>query len=216
MEPPVSDMGELGPVRCKRCKAYMCPFMAFIDNGKRFQCPFCEDITSVPDPYFAHLDHMGRRTDIYERPELSLGSYEFTATKDYCRQQQLPQTPAFIFALDVSLNSVRSGLLHILCPYLKDVVLPRLAPDTRVGFVTYDRELHFYNCRGTLAAPQMMVVSDLGSDGGENEVFVPMVEGFLVKLNEAKTVVELLLGRTLQQTVQIFLAQFYLKKTIIR
>ena len=32
-EPPVADLGELGPVRCKRCKAYMSPFMSFIDNG---------------------------------------------------------------------------------------------------------------------------------------------------------------------------------------
>ena len=36
-EPPLSDLGELGPTRCKRCKAYMCPFMVFIDSGKRFQ-----------------------------------------------------------------------------------------------------------------------------------------------------------------------------------
>lgn len=195
LEPPVSDTGEQGPVRCKRCKAYMCPFMQFIDNGKRFQCPFCEDVTSTPEHYFSHLDHMGRRLDVYERAELSLGSYEFTATKEYCRQQQLPQTPAFIFAIDVSLSSVRSGLLHILCPYIKDVILPSLAPETRVGFITYDRELHFYNCRATLAAPQMMIVSDLGGPdaSAENEVFVPMVDGFLVKLSESKTVVELLL-----------------------
>lgn len=192
----MSDTGEQGPVRCKRCKAYMCPFMQFIDNGKRFQCPFCEDVTSTPEHYFSHLDHMGRRLDVYERAELSLGSYEFTATKEYCRQQQLPQTPAFIFAIDVSLSSVRSGLLHVLCPYIKDVVLPSLAPETRVGFITYDRELHFYNCRATLAAPQMMIVSDLGGPdaSAENEVFVPMVDGFLVKLSESKAVVELLLG----------------------
>ena len=34
-------MGEIGPVRCKRCKAYMNPFMLFIDGGRRFQCVFC-------------------------------------------------------------------------------------------------------------------------------------------------------------------------------
>ena len=35
-EPPIANMGELGPVRCKRCKAYMCPFMQFIDGGRRY------------------------------------------------------------------------------------------------------------------------------------------------------------------------------------
>ena len=28
---------------------------------------------------------MGRRLDHYEKPELSLGSYEYVATLDYCR-----------------------------------------------------------------------------------------------------------------------------------
>ena len=42
IEPPVSDFGESGPVRCVRCKAYMCPFMQFIDGGRRFQCVFCK------------------------------------------------------------------------------------------------------------------------------------------------------------------------------
>ncbi len=41
-EPPVSDFGPTGPVRCIRCKAYMCPYMQFIDGGRRFQCVFCK------------------------------------------------------------------------------------------------------------------------------------------------------------------------------
>lgn len=40
---------------------------------------------AVPVTFFQHLDHMGRRVDFYERPELSLGSYEFAATLDYCK-----------------------------------------------------------------------------------------------------------------------------------
>lgn len=39
----------------------------------------------VPTEYFKHLDHTGQREDKYERPELVLGTYEFVATKDYCR-----------------------------------------------------------------------------------------------------------------------------------
>jgi len=38
---PVVDLGQMGPVRCNRCKAYMCPFMVFIDGGRKFQCSFC-------------------------------------------------------------------------------------------------------------------------------------------------------------------------------
>lgn len=37
--------GETGPVRCNRCKAYMCPFMQFIEGGRRFQCGFCNCVS---------------------------------------------------------------------------------------------------------------------------------------------------------------------------
>lgn len=33
--------GVNGPVRCNRCKAYMNPFMQFIDGGRRFVCNIC-------------------------------------------------------------------------------------------------------------------------------------------------------------------------------
>lgn len=50
-EPPVIDFAALtgsptmGPVRCSRCKAYMCPNMKFIDAGRHFKCAFCKATT---------------------------------------------------------------------------------------------------------------------------------------------------------------------------
>ena len=55
IEPPVTDFGPSGPVRCMRCKAYMCSLMQFIDGGRRFQCGFCKATTEVPAEYFQHL-----------------------------------------------------------------------------------------------------------------------------------------------------------------
>lgn len=43
--PPIVDFGEMGPIRCIRCKAYMCPNMQFIDAGRRFQCLLCRVTT---------------------------------------------------------------------------------------------------------------------------------------------------------------------------
>ena len=43
------------------------------------------NLFTVPQDYFCHLDHQGRRVDMYERPELCFGSYEFIATIDYCK-----------------------------------------------------------------------------------------------------------------------------------
>ncbi len=50
--------------------------------------------------------------------------------------------------------------------------------------MTYDRVLHFYNVKANMAQPQMMVMTDV------DDVFVPMVDGFLVDIAEARTLLE--------------------------
>ncbi|XP_036193017.1 protein transport protein Sec24C isoform X2 [Myotis myotis] len=193
--PYLVDHGESGPLRCNRCKAYMCPFMQFVEGGRRFQCCFCSCINDVPPQYFQHLDHTGKRVDAYDRPELSLGSYEFLATVDYCKNNKFPSPPAFIFMIDVSYNAIRSGLVRLLCEELKSLLdfLPREGgaeeSAIRVGFVTYNKVLHFYNVKSSLAQPQMMVVSDVA------DMFVPLLDGFLVNVNESRAVIISLLDQ---------------------
>uniref|UniRef100_A0AAR2JA92 SEC24 homolog C, COPII coat complex component n=1 Tax=Pygocentrus nattereri TaxID=42514 RepID=A0AAR2JA92_PYGNA len=193
--PYIVDHGESGPIRCNRCKAYMCPYMQFIEGGRRFQCGFCSCVTEVPPHYFQHLDHTGKRVDCYDRPELSLGSYEFLATVDYCKNNKIPQPPAFIFLIDVSYNAVKNGMVRIVCQELKTLLdyLPRENPDVqsniRVGFATYNKVLHFYNVKASLAQPQMMVVSDVA------DMFVPLLDGFLVNVSESRVVIESLLDQ---------------------
>ncbi|XP_046904883.1 protein transport protein Sec24D [Hypomesus transpacificus] len=184
----VVNHGETGPIRCNRCKAYMCPYMQFIDGGRRFQCGFCACVNEVPVFYFQHLDHMGRRVDFYEKPELSLGSYEFAATMDYCKNNKPTSPPAYIFMIDVSYANIKSGLVRLVCDELK-TLLDRLPKEegensvVKVGFVTYNKILHFYNVKSTLAQPQMMVVSDTA------EVFLPLLDGFLVNFHESRAVI---------------------------
>ena len=136
-------------------------------NFFRFHCPFCKATTELPPEYFVHLDHTGVRLDKYQRPELWLGSYEFVGTKEYCRNNTFPKPPAFVFVIDVSYNNVKSGLVHLLCQNMKNILkhLPREVGAersvVRVGFITYSNEVHFYNIKSTLAQPQMMVVGDV-------------------------------------------------------
>lgn len=200
----ISDLGPQGPVRCIRCKAYMNPFMNFVDGGRRFQCPLCSGLTEVSPEYFSHLDHTGRRIDAIQRPELCLGSYELLATAEYCKNNELPQAPAFVFLIDVSQSAIRSGLVQLFCSQFINTILPNLPkeiyePDKtvssmRIGFVTYDQHLHFYgltldpppashndlsvpngvSSSFTYGKPQMHIVADI------DDVFVPAVEGFLI------------------------------------
>lgn len=63
--PPIVDFGEIGPIRCIRCKAYMCPFMQFIDAGRRFQCLLCKattEGTNIIILSFLNLGFRNRRT----------------------------------------------------------------------------------------------------------------------------------------------------------
>ncbi|PIO36152.1 hypothetical protein AB205_0039600 [Aquarana catesbeiana] len=151
--------------------------------------------TYIPPFYFQHLDHIGRRVDHYERPELSLGSYEYVASLDYCKQKKPPNPPAFIFMIDVSYSNIKSGVVRLICEELKTLLdkLPREenaeSSAIRVGFVTYDKVLHFYNVNANLAQPQMMVVTDVA------EVFLPLLDGFLVNFNESRSVINNLLGQ---------------------
>lgn len=39
---PLIDNGEDGPIRCRRCKGYINPGVAFIDGGRRFICNLCK------------------------------------------------------------------------------------------------------------------------------------------------------------------------------
>ncbi|KAM9400219.1 protein transport protein Sec24D-like isoform 1-T2 [Salvelinus alpinus] len=191
----VVNHGETGPIRCNRCKAYMCPYMQFMDGGRRYQCGFCNCVNEVPAFYFQHLDHMGRRVDFYERPELSLGSYEFAATLDYCKNNKPASPPAYIFMIDVSYANIKSGLVRLVCDELKTLLdnLPREdgaeSLMLKVGFVTYNKILHFYNVKSALAQPQMMVVSDTA------EMFVPLLDGFLVNFQESRAVINNLLDQ---------------------
>merc|ERR1711953_1114600 len=93
---------------------------------------------------------MGQRMDKMQRPELCRGSYEFVATKEYCKNDRLPEPPGFIFAIDVSYNSIRTGLVNMVCNIIPSVLdsLPRdengVCP-VKVGFLTYGHTILFFN-----------------------------------------------------------------------
>jgi protein transport protein SEC24 len=192
---PIVDLGPTGPVRCLRCKAYMSPFMTFTDGGKRFQCSFCKANTEVPQEYFQHLDHTGQRMDKYERPELCLGTYDIVATKDYCRDNVFPKPPGILFAIDVSYPMVKEGIVALVCQNMKEILksLPvdeaagHTTSNMKVGFMTYDSKINFYNCNAALAQPQQMTVGDV------DDMFVPLAQGLMVDLEKSEAVIDSLL-----------------------
>jgi protein transport protein SEC24 len=48
---PYIDYGEEGPFRCYRCKAYVNPYMTFVEGGIKSVCNLCSYINEVPINY---------------------------------------------------------------------------------------------------------------------------------------------------------------------
>ncbi|KAK3674511.1 COPII coat Sec23p-Sfb3p heterodimer component [Recurvomyces mirabilis] len=173
---PVLDFGELGPPRCRRCRAYINPFMIFSNGGSRMTCNLCAHPNEVAPEYFAPTDPQGVRVDRAERPELQLGTCEFLVPKEYWSKEPVPMR--YLFLLDVSAEAYNRGFLQGVCDGVlaaifgdeedaatkgvdPDVRPSKVPADARVGFMTFDREVHFYDVSASVAAPQQLVVSDL-------------------------------------------------------
>jgi protein transport protein SEC24 len=142
----VVDFGESGPVRCAapHCKAYINPFMRFIDQGSRFVCNLCGHTSETPQAYQCNLGPDGRRRDADSRPELSRGTIEFVAPKEY--QVRPPMPPVFFFLIDVSMTAVSSGAVAAACSAVNHALADLgEGPQTRVGIATFDSTIHFYN-----------------------------------------------------------------------
>lgn len=175
--------GNAGIIRCKRCRTYINAFVTWVENGRRWRCNICAQLNDCPSTYFCHLDENGNRRDKPQRPELSKGVVEFIAPAEYMVRP--PQAPTYFFVLDVSAAAVRSGMLQSAADSIRRSLddLPGRGR-TKIGFITYDNSVHYYNLNADLSAPQMMVVSDL------KELFVPLPDHLLVNVKESRAVVE--------------------------
>ncbi len=155
---PVLDFGDTGPPRCRRCRAYMNPFMIFRSGGNKFVCNLCTYPNDTPPEYFCATSPQGIRVDRDQRPELCRGTVEFVVPKEYWTKE--PVGLRWLFLIDVTQESFNKGFLEAFCEGIlgalygadeneeKDEngdVKRRIPPNARVGFVSFDKEVHFYN-----------------------------------------------------------------------
>lgn len=153
LEIPVLDFGEVGPPRCHRCRAYINPFMVFRNGGNKFVCNMCNYANDVPAEYFSATTPQGARLDREQRPELMRGTVEFLVPKEYWSKQ--PVGLRWLFLIDVGQESFNKGFLEAFCEGVmaalygdegEDGEVKRKIPEgAKVGFVTFDKDIHFYN-----------------------------------------------------------------------
>ncbi|XP_033949101.1 protein transport protein Sec24B isoform X3 [Pseudochaenichthys georgianus] len=171
-------------VRCRSCRTYINPFVTFLDQ-RRWKCNLCYRVNDVPDE-FMYNPVTRSYGEPHKRPEVQNATVEFIASSDYMLRP--PQPAAYLFVLDVSHNAVESGYLKYFCESLLDN-MDKLPGDTRtrVGFLSFDSTIHFYNLQEGLSMPQMLVVSDI------DDVFIPSHDSLMVNMKESKELVKDLL-----------------------
>lgn len=126
---------------------------------------------SVAPRYFSNLDANFMRLDHLERPELNRGIVDFVVPEDYWAQNpqkglsasylqvgpsetgsRRPMPMNYIFAFDVSHDSVTTGFLKSACDAIRRVLFgdadmslePCFPPESRLAIITYDHTIHFY------------------------------------------------------------------------
>ncbi|KAJ8596156.1 beta-sandwich domain of Sec23/24 [Rhizopogon salebrosus TDB-379] len=221
---PVVDCGSAGPPRCEECRGYINPWCTWTAGGCRWKCNMCNHETQVSADYFSNLDANLIPMDLPNRPELNKGTIDFVVSgKEYLAPPPLPRMSSsyfsvdppssqprepkpldYLFALDVSVDAVRSGFLKSVCVVLRDLLYGGTSHDgiesessfprgCRLAILTYDTSLHFYNLSPASPLASMMVVSDL------DEIFVPLREGLFVDPWESRVAIEGLLEALLDR-----------------
>ena len=79
--------------------------------------------------------------------------YDITDSLAMLQNNTFPRPPALVFVIDVSYNNIKSGMIHLLCGEMKNIL--KLLPkdegadksNMRVGFITYNNTVHFYNIK---------------------------------------------------------------------
>ncbi|KAJ4400891.1 COPII coat Sec23p-Sfb3p heterodimer component [Neurospora sp. IMI 360204] len=200
---PVLDFGEQGPPRCHRCRAYMNPFMMFKAGGNKFVCNLCTYANDTPPEYFCALSPQGVRVDRDQRPELTRGTVEFVVPKEYWTKE--PVGMRYLFVIDVTQESFNKGFLESFCEGILSALYGgseegeeqdengepkrKIPAGAKVGFVTFDQEIHFYNVSPALEQAQMIVMPDI------EDPFLPLSDGLFVDPYESKAVISSLLTR---------------------
>lgn len=136
-----------GPLRCRRCSAYINPFVKFVENGRYYVCPLCSTQNEIPDEYFSPIEANGFRSDIAERPELYRGSVDFVAPAEYVTRVG-NEPPLILFVIDTSTSSLNSGLLRAFINSVKQILETAFSEESgsnmQFGFITFNKSIQFW------------------------------------------------------------------------
>ena len=165
IELPLIDYGEKNIPRCpnRNCRAYINPFIKFIDGGENWICNLCGQINNTEDYYYCDVDKNGIRLDINEKAELCNGSYEFVTNKSYWKKGKTPTEAMFFFIFETSMGAIDNGFFSACLESVKDVINNESfynGNDVKICIITYNTGVDFYSYNEKSTQPQMLTVND--------------------------------------------------------
>ena len=184
-EIPFVNYGDNNIPRCpnKNCRAYMNPFIKFIEGGEKWICNFCGQINNTEDFYYSDVDKNGIRLDKNEKPELCCGSYEFFANKSYWKKGKGPTEAFFMFVFETSMSAIDNGFFMACIESVKDVINNENfynGKNVKIAIMTYNSGVDFYSYNKKYTQPQMLTVN-------EEKIFLPTDRNNLIfNLNDDK------------------------------
>ncbi|KAF9432608.1 COPII subunit [Entomortierella beljakovae] len=185
---PVPVVSDSIIARCRRCRTYINPFVKFIEGGVRWKCNMCFTLNEVPSSF--DYDPLTQKpVNRWERKELNHAVVEYIAPTEYMVRP--PQPLVYMFVIDVSYPAVQCGMVATAAATILESLdrIPNDEGRTKIGIITVDSSIHFYNLKSESENPQMLVVSDL------EEPFLPQPQDLLCNLSECRPVLESLLER---------------------
>ena len=178
IEIPFINYGDNNVPRCinRNCRAYLNPFVKFIDGGEKWNCNICGQINNTEAYYYSDVDKNGIRLDVNEKPELCCGSYEFFANKSYWKKGKNPTDALYFFIFETSNGAIDNGFLHACIEGVKDVVSNESfynGNSIKISIITYNLGVDFYSYNEKFSQPQMLTVND-------EEMFLPTNKNNLI------------------------------------
>lgn len=192
--PLIDQRTEAGPLRCKRCRAY-------INSGFKFgfdasaTCNICGVKLRLPSDEFISPGTGFQGPDVSLRPEMQKGSVEFLVPQMYNAIQDKPALPLhYVFLMDISLfaNENRSSLAAIEGIRNSIEHIAGSQPNCKVAIMAYDNKIRFFNLRPDSESAQEYVVSDI------DDLFLPFCNGLFVRPQESMRIIDMTLDKIIE------------------
>lgn len=176
---PVSD--DTSIIRCRRCRAYLNPFVELKNNNSKWRCNMCMLLNDIP-----------KIGEITARGEMNNLHYEFRAPAEYAARP--PEALTYVFILDVSQASIQSGLLATAIQTILDSLdsFPNDEGRANLSFIGVDSQLYYFGIpedEDTTQDISMMVV------GTNATVTQPAADGLVANLTSSRNNIEKLLSK---------------------